>query len=194
MTYEEMTQLPNYESLDDRMKKVVESIEKDGMSLEEVGRQLNLTRERARQLYAKAMRTLKTPLVDLTSQNRKTIIVYPNGDIAVIDCYTGESIFRKPYCKGDDLFDSVKAAFQSYRNSTFLDQPIEVFGFPLRVMNCLRRHSERTGKRLELVRDLVGMTEEQMKMVRNLGHKSLQEIKEKLKEHGLRFRDWRDSL
>ena len=57
-----------------------------------------------------------------------------------------------------------------------------------------KRRFEQRMKRQNAKFRKLGMTEEQMKMVRNLGHKSLQEIKEKLKEHGLRFRDWRDSL
>lgn len=62
-----------------------------------------------------------------------------------------------------------------------LDKTIEDLDLSVRSYNCLRRASINT------VADLTNKTEEDMMKVRNLGRKSLKEIKEKLESLGLSF-------
>ena len=67
-------------------------------------------------------------------------------------------------------------------NNSKLDKTIEDLDLSVRSYNCLRRASITT------VADLTSKTEEDMMKVRNLGRKSLKEIKEKLESLGLGFR------
>lgn len=60
-----------------------------------------------------------------------------------------------------------------------LDMTIEDLDLSVRSFNCLKRANINT------VRDLVAMTEEELIKVRNLGRKSLEEVKKKLSDGGL---------
>lgn len=61
---------------------------------------------------------------------------------------------------------------------------IEELDLSVRSYNCLKR------AQIQSVSDLVQKTEDEMMKVRNLGKKSLKEVKEKLAEHGLSFREY----
>ena len=60
-----------------------------------------------------------------------------------------------------------------------LDTPIEDLDLSVRSFNCLKRAG------INMVADLVEKSEEDMMKVRNLGRKSLDEVKKKLEEYGL---------
>ena len=60
-----------------------------------------------------------------------------------------------------------------------LDMPIEELDLSVRAYNCLRRHG------VDTVLDLASLKEEDIIKVKNLGKKSMKEIKEKLNELGL---------
>lgn len=60
-----------------------------------------------------------------------------------------------------------------------LDMPIEELDLSVRAYNCLRRHG------VDTVLDLASLKEEDLIKVKNLGKKSMKEIKEKLIELGL---------
>ena len=66
----------------------------------------------------------------------------------------------------------------------FNNTPIEELDLSARSYNCLKRAAITT------VSELTQKTEEEMMKVKNLGKKSLREIKEKLAEQGLSFRDY----
>jgi len=63
-----------------------------------------------------------------------------------------------------------------------LELPIEELDLSVRSYNCLKRAGINT------IEDLVRKTEEDMLKIRNLGKKSLAEIKEKLGNFGLSLR------
>ncbi|MBO7573512.1 MAG: DNA-directed RNA polymerase subunit alpha, partial [Bacilli bacterium] len=62
--------------------------------------------------------------------------------------------------------------------------PIEELDLSVRSYNCLKRAGVAT------VLELTEKTEEEMMKVKNLGKKSLKEIKEKLAAYGLSFKDF----
>ena len=68
---------------------------------------------------------------------------------------------------------------QEDENSQKLDRTIEDLDLSVRSFNCLKRAGINT------VKDLVAMTEEELIKVRNLGRKSLEEVKKKLEDDGL---------
>ena len=61
---------------------------------------------------------------------------------------------------------------------------IEELDLSIRSMNCLKRAS------IQTVMELTQKTEEDMMKVKNLGKKSLKEVKEKLQAMGLGFREY----
>ena len=64
------------------------------------------------------------------------------------------------------------------------DKAIEELDLSVRSYNCLKRAG------IQTIRELVQKSEEEMMKVRNLGKKSLKEIKDKLQAMGLGFRDY----
>lgn len=64
-----------------------------------------------------------------------------------------------------------------------LDMPIEDLDLSVRSYNCLKRAN------IQSVQELIDRTEDDMNKIRNLGKKSLKEIKEKIYELGLKFQD-----
>ena len=67
-----------------------------------------------------------------------------------------------------------------------LDMTIEDLDLSVRSFNCLKRADINT------VADLTEKTEDDMMKVRNLGRKSLEEVKKKLEELGLALKDSND--
>jgi len=60
-----------------------------------------------------------------------------------------------------------------------LSQPVDILELATRASNCLK------DAKITTIRELVSHTEEELKTIRNLGEKSLEEIKEKLKAQNL---------
>lgn len=66
----------------------------------------------------------------------------------------------------------------------FLDRPIEDLNLSIRSLNGLKRAN------YALISEITDHTEEEMSKIRNLGKKSIKEIKEKLIEKGLNFKSY----
>ena len=79
----------------------------------------------------------------------------------------------------DVLADKVEEPKNKYQDMT-----IEELDLSIRSMNCLKRASIAT------VMELTQKTEEDMMKIKNLGKKSLKEVKEKLQSMGLGFREY----
>ena len=67
--------------------------------------------------------------------------------------------------------------------ATYLETPIEALDLSVRSYNCLKRAG------IHVVRELIDKSEAEMLKVRNLGQKSLDEVKKKLEELGLSLRN-----
>lgn len=96
------------------------------------------------------------------------LISHFNGFLDLEEMTTDVNIMKEPSLESDDKFS----------NMTIVDLDLSV-----RSYNCLRRAG------IETVYELTQKSEEEMMKVRNLGKKSLKEVKEKLIAHGLKFRD-----
>ena len=68
------------------------------------------------------------------------------------------------------------------RRDRLMEMPIDELDLSVRSFNCLKRAGINT------VRELTNKTDEDMMKVRNLGKKSLEEVKEKLGHLGLGLR------
>ncbi|NLY52918.1 MAG: DNA-directed RNA polymerase subunit alpha, partial [Firmicutes bacterium] len=81
---------------------------------------------------------------------------------------------------GDEL--EIMVEKEEEEKDRILEMPIEELDLSVRSYNCLKRAGVNT------VEELTRKTEEDMLKVRNLGKKSLQEVKDKLAELGLSLR------
>lgn len=77
------------------------------------------------------------------------------------------------------IVEQVEADAEELRLHTLLETSVEQLDLSVRSSNCLKNANIRT------LKDLTRKTEEDLARTRNFGKKSLQEIKEKLKEWGL---------
>ncbi|MDF9867537.1 DNA-directed RNA polymerase subunit alpha [Bacilli bacterium PM5-3] len=85
----------------------------------------------------------------------------------------------------NDLALDTKVMADEEEDNSFkvLDMPIEDLDLSVRSYNCLKRAN------IQTVQELISRTEDDMNKIRNLGKKSLKEIKEKVIELGLSYRE-----
>lgn len=90
------------------------------------------------------------------------------------------------FTKLDDLVKSYKLVKEEVKTeeNKYQDMMIEELDLSVRSNNCLKRAG------ISTVMELTQKSEDEMMKVRNLGKKSLKEVKEKLASIGLHFRDY----
>ncbi len=126
-----------------------------------------------------------TRVGQITDYDKLTFEVWTDGTIAPDDAVSlGAKILNEHLNLFVDLSDSAKNAEilvekEVGTKEKVLELTIEELDFTVRTYNCLKR----TG--IHTVEDLTRKTENDMMKVRNLGHKSLEEVLNKLKELGL---------
>lgn len=165
-------------------QQVIEMRYKRCLNLEEIGRKFEVTRERIRQIEAKAIRKLKRPqykeylLVgkEILSEYKslkeqyKELIEELKHNIFLTK-YSIEEL--KTLVIPDEVFTTIAET----------DIPIERLELSVRNFNCLKRRGINT------IFDLVNMTEKDLMKVRNMGSKSCKEIILKLQEFGLNLKE-----
>ena len=123
-----------------------------------------------------------------TDLDKLTIDVLTNGTISAKEAVSlGAKILNEHLNLFVDLSDDAKKAeimieSKETKKEKVLEMTIEELDMSVRSFNCLKRAG------IDTVEDLTNRTEEDMIKVRNLGRKSLKEIKEKLEDLGLGFR------
>ena len=131
-----------------------------------------------------------TRVGQVTDYDKLTFEIWTDGSISPIESVAiGARIMREHldlfiglYDNADDIGDIMveKSEDQKVRTS---EMPIEDLELSVRSFNCLKRANINT------VENLINKSESDMMNVRNLGRKSLEEIKVKLDELGLGLKD-----
>ena len=162
---------------------------KGRLSLDEVAKILDITRERARQIEARALRKMRHPIrtkaifapyrLSQEIKERTEVLDQKNKELAglITQCLDQIDTLSK-------ALDSVGIKVTTEKPNTYittLARNINEFEFSVRAYNCMKRAGINT------IGDLTEKTEEEMRQVRNLGHRGLEEIKDKLISLGLRF-------
>ena len=147
-------------SLTERDRRVLDFRYKDGMTFEEIGKRFCVTRERARQIYARALRKLCNP-------QRLNYLKYGISGV----------IARKTE-------NAREAALASLPKLDIKPEDItlEELELSVRSYNCLKRAGKCT------LRDVSEMTFDELCHVRNLGKKSVDEICAVLTNYGIRLK------
>ncbi|MEW6046312.1 MAG: DNA-directed RNA polymerase subunit alpha [Bacillota bacterium] len=123
-----------------------------------------------------------------TDFDRLVLELWTNGTIAPLDAVSSAAQILMQHL---DLFKNLTRpeeqvtlleSPQERERNRVLEMPIEELGLSVRSYNCLKRAG------IDTVGELTRKTEDDMMKVRNLGKKSLQEVKEKLAQLGLSLR------
>lgn len=169
-------------TLTERERRVILSRFKDKLSLEKVAIANNVTRERIRQIEAKALRKLRHPsriakmraytYADvIKNAEERNELRHENTELKkVLRMYTNKKIDKS------ELLALTQAADVSLLN-------IEELELSIRSFNCLKR------KGVNTVGDLLGLTISDLQTIRNLGQKSMSEILSALDKRGLKLKE-----
>ena len=154
-----------------REHKVVEMRYANDMTFEKCGKSLGVTRERVRQIEAKALRKLQNPRFSkhyiLDTINKAFEI---DGERARLERENNQLVARL-----NALGDKIAREKKTQERKVDIDE----MELSVRSYNCLRRAG------INFVSDLEGMTYEKLKKVRNLGRKSILEVIQKAREFGI---------
>lgn len=164
--------------LSERENKVLQMRYEWGMTLEEAGKECGVTRERIRQVEAKAIRKLRL------QQYKGTIMCVPKAEWRKTKNEAEHYKAQAEYMQSE--LDKIRNITPEQRTeadkSTLLETTINELDLSVRSYSCCKRAGINT------LGDLCGKTYTEMTKVRNLGKKSLQEIESKMIEYGLRFK------
>ena len=167
----------------------------EGKNLEEIGKEFNVTRERIRQIEAKAIRKLRHP------KRMKYIRRGVSGMMldADVRCRELEQEFERlnNIIKCMEI-EKEKPEKRPYEDDNPKSIPIGDLGLSVRTYNCLARHLYWEARKNGLepvpfrniqfyVDDILHLTADDLIGIRNLGRKSLMELTEKM--HSLGF-EW----
>lgn len=167
-------------TLTPREEEILELRYEEGKTLEEIAKIYGITRERVRQIITKGIMRLK--------HSSRTNILFRDNEriterdslIKQIDDEILELRKKLKYYQEANLKLELPEKIQ---NDVSLNLRIEDLDLSTRSFRCL----ERAG--IEFVSEITEKTEEEMMKIRNLGRKSLKEIKQKLKEMNLSLKE-----
>jgi len=132
-----------------------------------------------------------TRVGQVTDYDRLTLEIWTDGSISPVESVAiGARIMREHlnlfislYDNAEDIADIMVEKNEDQKARTLEKMPIEELELSVRSFNCLKRANINT------VENLINKSEDDMMNVRNLGRKSLEEIKQKLEELALGLRD-----
>lgn len=150
---------------------------KDGYTLEAIGLQEGITRERVRQIVAKAERRLKHPS-RLAILKRGKEVKELQEDVAKLtfDLYKRKLELIEQINNPNTIILSKEEKLQSIK--------IEDLDFSVRTYSCLKRAN------INKLTDLLSKREEDLMKIRNFGRKSLREVNNKLDDMKLSLKSY----
>ena len=160
----------------DRERQILKYRFEDLMTYEEIGKLYSVTRERIRQMEARALRKLRSPqrlkylkcgVSGVMEMNREEYLnrVMDIENRLIELCKLNEA-------KADEVIHDVKLR-EKYKG-----EPIENCDFSVRTYNCLKRRG------VDSLSKLSRLSYDEITKIRNLGRKSVEEIIYKLREYG----------
>lgn len=153
-------------TLNERERRILEMHYRDGMTLENIGAREGVSKERIRQLLAKAVRKMKNP------RFIKRMEVMPKSDYIELETKYKALLAEYEESKEGPVVET--GAEKSIRHT-----PIEKLELSIRAYNCLKRAKKDT------IGDVMDMTFTEMLHIRNLGRHSAEEIANRLAGMGL---------
>lgn len=153
-------------TLNERERRILEMHYRDGMTLENISAREGVSKERIRQLLAKAVRKMKNP------RFIKKMEVMPKADYIELETKYEALLAEYERSKEEPVVETGEE--KSIRHT-----PIENLELSIRAYNCLKRAKKDT------IGDVMDMTFTEMLHIRNLGRRSAEEIANRLAVMGL---------
>lgn len=153
-------------TLNERERRILEMHYRDGMTLENIGAREGVSKERIRQLLAKAVRKMKNP------RFIKKMEVIPKSDYIEL-----ETKYEALLAEREEPQE--QPASETMAEIPIRHTPIENLELSIRAYNCLKRAKKDT------IGDVMDMTFTEMLHIRNLGRHSAEEIANRLAAMGL---------
>lgn len=172
-------------TLTDREKAVLQYRFKNKMTLEQVAKEFEVTRERIRQIEAKALRKLRHPsrLAKMKAYSYEDII---KNNEKIRELEEENKLLNKAmrmYIRKDITREELEKLAV---NVSIYDIRIEDLDLSVRSYNCLKR------KGINNLGELSKLTYTELITVRNLGKKSVDEVIRKLKEYNIELKENED--
>lgn len=168
-------------TLTEREQSVLRHRFKNGLTLQKTAEAYGITRERIRQIEAKALRKLRHP--------SRMVMMRGASHAELREQAEKYQQLEREYALMAKAFEVITAqraepgvVVPMAELAVTLDTPIAELDMSVRSYNCLTRAGKRT------LRDIVEMTEEELRQVRNLGRKSVEEVKWHLEQRGLELK------
>lgn len=178
--------------LTDRERTCVELYFGQDLTYEKVSGHFNVGRERIRQILAKVLRKIRNPerfkFIKYGFEGAKTLIETRKEELR--KSHLKELIRQNEKMeKKLDRFPRLEELVD-VKNVRVLSTPINELELSVRSYNCLKRWKHYPdGKDIKDLYDLTFVTEEELMKCRNLGRRSLEEIKNKMAEFGLHLKE-----
>lgn len=173
--------LESVNSLKERDREILEYRFKRGLTLEETGKIYGVTRDRIRQIEARAVRKLRSPQFwkEWKMDTMHTVLDITKERDAL---RTENALLKKRLSETADMTGMGSAMPEEEFPSEKKDIRIEDLDLSIRSYSCLKRAG------VNYVSDVKDWTVEDFMKVRRLGQKSMEEIIGSLKEHGIDIR------
>ena len=173
--------LESVNSLRERDREILEYRFKRGLTLEETGKIYGVTRDRIRQIEARAVRKLRSPQFwkEWKMDTMHTVLDITKERDAL---RTENALLKKRLSEIADITGMGSAMPEEEFPSEKKDIRIEDLDLSIRSYSCLKRAG------VNYVSDVKDWTVEDFMKVRRLGQKSMEEIIGSLKEHGIDIR------
>lgn len=171
-------------TLTEREQKVIQMRYECLMTLEEIAKEFNLTRNRIRQIEARALRKLRHPsrsraiLLGKDGLERREEAKAVNESIEELERQREKLLAEVNQLKAD-IYD------REHETSPAISDGIETLELSVRSYNCLKRAGIRTIADLDL-----RMRDNDWFRIRNLGRKSADEIVTRMEEHTKKDYSW----
>lgn len=156
-------------TLSPRERECIRLYFKEGYTLESIGNQLGVTRERVRQIISKGLRRMKHPSRLKYLRHGKELYELQNSVLKM-----QEDLQRKINTIAKRIAMPSLCSVQAQAVELM---PIDVLELSVRPYHCLRRAGINT------IGDLLSTSEDELRVIRNLGNKSVKEILTKLEPY-----------
>lgn len=176
--------------LNEREQKIIWSFFKEEKTLQKIGDELFITRERVRQIIAKSVEKLNyinskfkwfyenEENLEKLIHERDEAIKELQSKIDQLQLLILNADFM--YFNNDTTIGEVKEFLKTLKNQNLNNvSTIDDLDLTVRTYNCLKR------SKILRITDIVERTEEDFMKIRNMGQKSVKELKEKINELGL---------
>lgn len=167
-------------TLEDREREVLRMRYEEGLTISEIAAEFSVSQGRVRQIESKALVRLRYPY----RWN------YIKMGITGFLQYKARSEYNRGYSEGhragyaDGFEDGKRGVTRELGPDHILNQPLEQLNLSVRPHNCL------VSKHCKTIGDVARLSEDQIRVIRNFGRKSAEEVAQKLKDIGITNSDW----